>query len=174
MLHVELVLHVPPLRSLIWELTLASSYNPLQVLQHYIAGFSCILSLLALLSLRAVSDEACILWHWPYSTYTTFSELGVNSGSIIQSSSALQQRTAGFIAFSLCSQSILSGLRRTRPPPRGTGPARASTTLYESGVHATIIMQPSSACICILRLLLHSLSARHPVLADALLTRLAS
>ena len=109
MLHVSLVLPVPALCYMSWELTLASSYN---------------------------------------------------------TSSVLQQHTAGFIAFSLCSLSCLaSGPRQKMFAPQSTGSTCClSTTLHELGVnsehhHTTLFSVATVHC----GVLLHSLSARTPV-----------
>ena len=113
------------------------------MLQQHTSGIH-IISLLALLSIRVASVEACPLRLWSHNYQPYVPRLGVPSHIVVQPSSVSQQHTAGFIALSRCSPSCLSGTLRERLAPRGTGPTSTCTTSSELGVTSGIIIQPSS------------------------------
>ena len=113
------------------------------MLQQHTSGIH-IISLLALLSIRVASEEACPLRLWSHKYQPYVPRLGVNSSIVVQPSSVSQKHTAGFIALSRCSPSCLSGTLQERFAPRGTGPTSTCTTSSELGVNSGIIIQPSS------------------------------
>ena len=127
-----------------WELTLASSYNPLRCRQSTLQGLSHSLAARHPVYQGHFRRGFAPRGTGPPSTCSTSSELGVNSGIIIQPSSVLQHHTAGFIAFSLCSLSCTSGPRQTLFAPHTTGSTCPSTTFRPLGVTSGIIVQPSS------------------------------
>ena len=126
--HVALALRVPALRFMSWELTLASSYNPRQRCNGALRG------LLHSLSAHTPVCQGCVrrgLHHvalalrylnyvLPALRYTSW-ELTLALSHHHPSLFRVLRHSAGFLAFSLCRHSCLSGTLQTRLAPGGTG-----------------------------------------------------